>query len=84
MRSFHALRVDKRIKEDDNVSASSSYELSAAPSTRRAGINVRLHLIDIHSRRSHTTVDGVQLDSEKQISSTNDVQTAEQLSVFWH
>lgn len=51
-------------KEDD-MSATSSLEVTIAPVRGRAGIKVWLHLHDIFSRRSHTTEEGVELDIEE-------------------
>jgi hypothetical protein len=54
-------------QQDDNMSATSSCEVTMTPFTKRIGINVRVYLLDIHRRRFRTTVEGMESKIEEKI-----------------
>jgi hypothetical protein len=52
--------------EKNNMLATSSCEVTMTPFTERGGINVHIHLPDIHHSLSHITVEGVKLNIEEE------------------
>lgn len=47
------------------MSAISSFEVTVIPFTRRPGVSVQAHMLNIHQKCYHTVVEGMEFNTEE-------------------